>query len=327
MPRTFSQQLARIVKRGIELPQIAALDGLERILSSPSTPRWPPIFIIGAPRTGSTLLYELLTNRYALAYIDNFMARRVRQMRARALVSRWRHDNRPHGHFSSNHGQTPGSNGPNECGAFWYQWFPRDPPYSPPGTLSEAQIQQLQRAVAGIEHATGRPVVFKNLFCSLRIGVLAEAFPEARFIWCRRDVAAVARSLLRGRHARFGDYETWWSVKPPGYEKLAQLPPAEQVVGQVIETERLIEEDLARHVREDRVMRCEYDRLCQQPRAVLSDCRSWLQDAAIPVADRGEIPASFSVSRAELAEPLATQVAQAVTRYDEGDESIDQPEQ
>ena len=31
-----------------------------------------PIFIIGAPRSGSTLLYQVLTHRYKFIYLNNF---------------------------------------------------------------------------------------------------------------------------------------------------------------------------------------------------------------------------------------------------------------
>jgi hypothetical protein len=34
-----------------------------------------PVFIIGAPRTGSTILYQTLTNLYDVLYIDNLVCR------------------------------------------------------------------------------------------------------------------------------------------------------------------------------------------------------------------------------------------------------------
>ena len=36
-------------------------------------PKYQPIFIIGAPRTGSTILYQTITNQLDVLYIDNMI--------------------------------------------------------------------------------------------------------------------------------------------------------------------------------------------------------------------------------------------------------------
>ena len=37
--------------------------------------KYPPVFIIGAPRTGSTILYEYITNYLDIAYINSILSK------------------------------------------------------------------------------------------------------------------------------------------------------------------------------------------------------------------------------------------------------------
>ena len=87
--------------------------------------------------------------------------------------------------------------------------------------------------MARFADAAGRPLVFKNLYCSLRLEPIAHALPEALFVVMHRDQIENARSILAGRMRRSGDYAAWWSAEPPGIEEIRRLSPVRQVVEQL----------------------------------------------------------------------------------------------
>lgn len=43
-------------------------------VSLAASPRWPPMFIIGLPRVGSTLVYQLIVSRFEAAFFCNAAA-------------------------------------------------------------------------------------------------------------------------------------------------------------------------------------------------------------------------------------------------------------
>ena len=67
-----------------------------------------PTFIIGAPRSGSTILYQALTNAYDVAYFDNVACTLHRNPLAGFALSRVMFGDRPHDSFTSTHGTTSG---------------------------------------------------------------------------------------------------------------------------------------------------------------------------------------------------------------------------
>src|SRR5580692_3262293 len=83
-----------------------------------------PIFIVGAPRSGSTLLYQLMTSCFHFGYISNL---HCTLYGAPQLVERFMRnsDFHPDSNFRSDTGQTEGMAGPCECNAYWYLFFPR----------------------------------------------------------------------------------------------------------------------------------------------------------------------------------------------------------
>ena len=252
-----------------------------------------PIFVIGAPRSGSTLLYQLLTDRFDVGYLANGHARRPGAPslveRRRGLAGRRRGEL---GDYRSSFGGTDGELGPSECGPFWYRFFPRRPHYVPADAFPAASRRQLRAAVGAFVEACGRPVVYKNLYNTARIDAIAAALPEALFIAIHRDLAANARSLLDGRLHVAGSPEAWWSVEPPGVEHLRRLPAHEQVVEQI----RALDDLVARveaSIGPERVLHVVYEDICADPRGQLERIAAFAAAHGCKLGERGEVPASF----------------------------------
>ncbi len=144
----------------------AALDRVETVSGGPADAPLPepPVFIVGPPRTGSTLLYQLVVGCFHVGYLSN---RHCRLYGAPSLVERIRHP---------------------------------EPPSVLESRYGRDKLRRLRASVRALGNAAGRPLVFKNLICALRLGPISETLPEAVFVRIRRNVLATAVSLLAGRN-------------------------------------------------------------------------------------------------------------------------------
>ena len=235
-----------------------------------------PLFILGAPRSGTSLLYKALCLHPEVAYISNWM-RRAPNVPALALANRlaprfpefrrtvWFGQDAAnayvYGHrrpLSERLFPMPieGETVFRSCGLGRH----REP--EPP---DPTQIARVRRTFAALRRYTGASsVVSKRIASNRWIPVLAAAFPAARFVNLIRDGRAVALSL-----SRVAWWETdvvWWLGATPAHwreqggdrwelcarhwvceldvieQGLAAVPPSQQLQ---IRYETLVEQPLA----------------------------------------------------------------------------------
>src|SRR5690606_37729489 len=141
--------------------------------------------------------------------------------------------------LDSNLGKVKGLTQPSECGNFWYRFFPREAGIVRADDIGAPTRARLRGEIDALGRVRHRPVLFKNLYCSLRIDAIHAAIPEARFLVMRRGLLANAVSILRARTS-VGALDSWWSVRPPG-DDLDDLTPPEQAIAQVTRVHEAIE--------------------------------------------------------------------------------------
>lgn len=252
---------------------------------------YPPVFIIGPPRSGSTLLYQVLLDHFHFSYLSNlhefvFGAPSFAERLFRPLRHRVR------GCYRSKHGRTKGWSAPSECGNFWYRFFRRRPQFVSLADVPEKRLRRLRGVVRRLQNATGRPILFKNGPCTLRLGPLAKALPEAVFLVTKRDILDVSHSLLAARKDIHGDYGKWWSMEPPNVHELKRKPAHKQVVEQVRAIYDLVDESRER-LGPERFLDVHYEEFCQDTRSALGGIRRFLVEHGVPVPSLGEVPALF----------------------------------
>jgi len=275
--------------RPVQLAREAGLDG----------PEHPVVFIIGAPRSGTTLVSQLLARSGQFGYVSNFVARfwhapAVGALIERSLAMRTADTSNA---YESNYGVTRGWASPHEFGYFWSYWFDRGQRTHvvPSGKLAEIDRGALRRRIASLEAVYAQPLAFKNnTWCTFQASWLADAFPSAIFVVCRRDPLYLAQSLLLARRERLGSSELWWSVRPPTYDRIRTLPWWEQVVAQALDTERTMLQEV-RRIAPARVIEAPYADVCADPIALV---RSIARCCELPAhahdADYTGIPTSFA---------------------------------
>lgn len=252
-----------------------------------------PVFIIGTPRSGSTLLYKTVTQAFSFGFVDNFSSLFWRTPVFGTLLSQ-RLRLIPGHSFDSRYGILEGLGDPSEFGAFWYRWFPGGlDVHASSGSLSPVAMRELRSEVARLAVAHRKPLVFKNLFNSMRIGALAECFPGAVFVVCKRDPVQNALSLLKGRIENGGDKNVWWTLPPREVGALIGRPYAEQVAGQVHYINRQIESDMDL-VGRARFLIVQYEDFCGDVHGHLRDIGAFLARHGIPLElNVSGIPKSF----------------------------------
>ncbi len=256
-----------------------------------------PIFIVGAPRSGSTLLFQVLTDALDFGYLSNahcrfFGSPALAERLLRPLKNKKKSD------YTSFHGQTKGWAAPSECGAWWYRFFRHDPAYVTLQDVDPKKMINFRRSLLALTKIAGKPVLFKNLYASLRMEAIGRYIPEALFIVIKRDVFFNAASILAGRKKTFGTYNKWWSVPPPNVDSLLNTNPAHQVVGQINsiyeEIERVVQGGYVDH---ERVLYIKYEDLCTNSYFVLAKIEQFVKENGIMLKRRFDIPGSFPVDR------------------------------
>jgi len=290
-----------MVRRARKLPRFVwarSLRGLNNGLAALETRQdgWEtplpqkPIFVVGAPRSGSTLLYQLLVVRFDVAYLSNL---HCRFFGAPAFVERAVGKRlRPPGDFSSRFGSTRGLAAPSECGPYWYRFFRKFPQHVSLAEADPGRLQRLRESVRAFAKAADRPLVFKNLVNSVRLAPLAAALPEALFVVVRRDEADTAASILAGRRTVHADESEWWSVEPPQIERLRTLPPREQVLEQVRAIESLVDET-KEEIGRDRFLDVRYEDACADTHRALGSIAEFAERHGVGLRIRREVPTRF----------------------------------
>jgi hypothetical protein len=244
----------------------------ERLVRRHQSERWPVVLLVGAPRSGTTLLSQLMARHLEVAWIDNAAARYwmvpvegLRRSLARGPVGSacialrsWL-------------GAGEGATAPHEFGWFW-QWFGEFPDAD---ELDAAELErvrwgELRRQLCGMSGLAGRPLLLKSLtYVDYQIPALARALPHVRFVHIRREPRHAVRSILAARRARYADESRWWSVRPRAWLEWSALDPVSQVCRQVTHVTRAIDSALAGPAR-GLGLRIDYERLVRDPGSALA---------------------------------------------------------
>jgi len=233
------------------------------ILQKEYKPLGVQLFILGLPRSGTTLIYQYIVSRLKVAYFTNSVgyfpgAPCITTFVEHKVFGQYRSD------FKSHYGKVIGPAAPREAGGFWIRFFDMNE-YVNFNDLNEKDVYYLRNIIALISRIFGgAPFVNKNVKHLLRINALSNIFPESLFLVVERDMEDVALSILRGRYENLSDITQWWSVRPPNYTTLKNLPVIEQVAHQCTSLQSRMEKDLE-HLPGKRVIRIRYEDFCKNP--------------------------------------------------------------
>ena len=221
--------------------------------------------------------------------------------------------------FTSLRGVTRSLWEPHEFGYFWSRWFDlgQETHFLDPEMRARVDTRGLVRSIVAMQSVQRRPLAFKNnTWFSFQADLLADVFPEAVFVSCCRDPYYVAQSIWMQRIDLYGDPARWWSVRPPDYAEIVQLPPLEQVARQAISIDLTTNRTLAR-IDPARVIRADYQDVAREPRKFVADVvTAVLERDAVAGVQFDKIPQRFEATdRSRLDEETAAQLRAAVDKW------------
>lgn len=256
------------------------LESLEKNLTSEKEqPKLPLIFIIGAQRSGTTLLMQLLLHKYKLSYPSNFIARYwnspfIGAVLFNSLNLEYRPDN-----FSSDLGYTKGLEGPHEFGYFWkrfYPWQPFEKSY-----YEKIDYTPMIKSLAAWQCLNNQPLIFKNLiYLTYNIEHLHKLFPTALFIYITREPIYIIQSTYLSRIKLFNNKNSWIGIKPKKFKELSSLPIVEQIASQVYHIKNDINNQLLK-LPDSSYLSVGYEEMISNPNKTMLKIENKLKDSFI----------------------------------------------
>lgn len=269
-------------------------DALLGLVSEDTQPQ--PVFILGAPRTGSTYLYQLVASKFQLPYVSNLtndcfgttpIIGLALQHGIAVEISDSSHFGKTHGPFQPSEGSSPMTH-----------WFGGGhPSQDVSNKILAGREEHFRLTLAACEYLyDGAPLLVKNPWNCFRIAYLANTLPRARFIWIKRDIRQSAASDLEARYLTKENATEWNSATPSNVDRLLQRPPTEQVVENQYEFNKAIAAAFAAH---PEAKWCElwYEDLIQSPALELEKLSRFLDRS---IQNESPSPKSSRVRSREL---------------------------
>lgn len=201
-----------------------------RLYAAAAPPARPQLFVCGPPRSGTSLVTQVLLAHLPVTYLSNIAALFPRAPLAaeglfRPLVGHWRPA------FHSYYGRVAALAGPNDSLQLWDRWLGPDRTRARE-SLSAEEAAALRQFFGAVEQRSGRPFIGKNNNLNLQAAAVGRALPTARFLCLSREPLFLAQALLRARREIHGDDRVPYGLPSPGAG--AGSDPVESVCHQVV---------------------------------------------------------------------------------------------
>jgi LPS sulfotransferase NodH len=293
------------------------LESLERERYVDTDIEHPFLFVVGLPRSGTTLLSQLLAYCLDVGYVDNVAARfwlaPVHGLRlSRILVG-----NEKPAAFESDYARTHDLRAIHEFGYFWRRWLRKETFADVARSReleSEIDWDGLRLTLANVQRQLGRPYAGKNMLGAYHTQKLTDVLGKVLWVYVERDPLDVCVSILDARRKHYDDLRTWWSYVPLEIDRLEGLDEWQQVAGQVHYLQRLYDADLP--ALGERALQMSYEELCRDPRGFLAAVSTRCEELyGEPIAVTQPPPESFPVRKHEGRDEEKARFAKLLERF------------
>ncbi len=223
----------------------------------------PLVFIVGAPRSGTTLIYQALAAYLDVTYPSNLTAMFPKSPLTASRLQRliptpYRPD------FKNFYGQTTRMRGPNDAFHLWNRWL-GDDRYLPGQEMTPELTSSMREFFNNWTSTYDKPFLNKNNRNTFAIERLAQELPNARFVVVRRNPMFVAQSLIIARQNVQGNKATGWGLQSYSTtDKSHPLAYVDDVCRQIVSIDTEMNRQLAT-VHPERVVEMTYEGFCEDP--------------------------------------------------------------
>ena len=294
----------------MEVPAMAAgigwelMQSLRRLLRLPETfavrtlrmrNKYPPLFIVGAPRSGTTVVTQHIINSLRFGYFPNISKAHPLACVSHGIMGKARYRYQPS--YESHYGIIDGPMSPSDGWEIFHRWFPR---YGSPEPLPGARLHELQTIVRMFEMIFRAPFANKNNANSVRIAYLDQVFNDALYIHVTRNLTDTVPSILASRKKHGVQPNEWWGVAPPQFLDRVFVSDLERTTYQVWGIMRWASEALSK-ISADRQLSIPYESFCMNPSDVICWLENQYRQRGITLErTSGNPPTSFSQSRRDF---------------------------
>jgi len=190
--------------------------------------KFPPLFIVGCPRSGTTIIYQYLMNSFNFSYFPNITRNYYNACVLSSLIGKLLFKYTPV--FESKHGISEGALAPNDGWEVFHRWFPK---YDHSQPVKTNRLYELKSIVRLLEIVFQAPFINKNNNNCARVKSLSDLFPDALFIFISRDTKSTVQSILKARTENHILPNEWWGAAPLQFYNQCFSTELEQAVYQV----------------------------------------------------------------------------------------------
>ena len=288
------------IRQKLKPTMFRGLSHIERMSRRTYELQCAPGFIIGPPRSGTTVIRQVLSAGLRTSYFTNLMAAGVSGAGLTLpITTTWLARRMgwfgAQARFANDHGKIEGAGAPAEGELIWATWFgSRYDPVTPAELVAE-QRAAMYRSVAAVESIVGAPFVNKTTALSVRIEALCSVFPDAYFLRVRRDPRDTAQSIYLARTSR---YPGWLGARPRECADMEDADMIDQVCAQVVHTERHIDRS-ALEVGGERFIDVHYRQWCETPLAEFERVRQFMEHRGATAQSLRSVPRKFEMSHGQ----------------------------
>lgn len=232
-----------------------------------STPKLPLIFVCGPPRSGTTLVSQVLIKFLPVHYFNNLTSIFPKSpITANKFFGRFIKRSNKDVSFKSLYGRTTFLGSPNDALYFWDRWtgVTRE---NIPQTISPENQLNMQQFFGAVEEFSNKPLVNKNNALNTYANLVAEILDNAYFICLDRDFLYLAQSQYIASKFVHGDEKVPYGVHfdyKNNHQNETEVDPIEQVCNQVRNHKEIMLQQESR-IGKDRFVIVPYEDFCADP--------------------------------------------------------------
>ena len=271
-----------------ELKELLRPIQIEKQLDASSS-QFPLGFIVGSPRSGTTLFLQWLSSLGCFSYPTNTLARFSYAPYIGALVQKMlfekKYDplneldfNSIESTFTSNLGKSNGFLEPNEFQHFFRNYINNFfPQYIEPSEVNNIDFNGLFKGLESIQSVFNKPFVTKALMIQYNLEEFYSYNTNSIFFYVKRDPIYVMQSIYKARIKYFEDVNSWWSVRPKEYPELLKMDNYHQIAGQVYFTDMHLKKQLVNIPEKSKII-INYEGFCSNPNFYLEKIEQKYQE-------------------------------------------------
>ena len=238
----------------------------------------PIVFVLGAPRSGTTLLTQWLAKTGLFVYPTNVISRFYRTPYIGLLIQHLLFDKNyaykdelsdiipSEITYGSDTGKTSGSMAPSEFWYFWRRFFEfKDVPYSKEEFIKKADFEGFFDEINLMQSFNKLPFMCKGMIINEYASVFAKFYSKVLFINVNRDLRSNIISLYKTRNRYFGNISDWYSFKPRDFHLIKNLKPYEQIACQIMFANHYIQNEMDLINSTDNYINLRYKDFCNKP--------------------------------------------------------------